>query len=156
MKKQTVKAFATMSLIITLATVSAIISASAQSSDMKVVASVPFDFTIGRQVMPAGEYTVKRLSQNSRAILIQSADGSASRIVQPIPTQSAKEQEQGKLVFHRYGNQYFLSQIWSAGETVGNELRKSAAERELERSMSRSEHAKNAPQKEKVVLIARH
>jgi hypothetical protein len=35
------------------------------------------------------------------------------------------------LVFHRYGSQYFLAQVWSAGNSEGRELPRSRAEREV-------------------------
>jgi len=43
-----------------------------------------------------------------------------------------KASQQTKLVFTRYGDQYFLSEIWMAGTTVGQKLPKSRRERELE------------------------
>jgi hypothetical protein len=39
----------------------------------------------------------------------------------------------GSLVFHRYGDEYFLSEIWPAGSSTGRGLPKSRAERELKR-----------------------
>jgi hypothetical protein len=38
------------------------------------------------------------------------------------------------LLFNSYGDQHFLSQIWSASDRAGTELPKSAAEREAVRS----------------------
>jgi hypothetical protein len=35
------------------------------------------------------------------------------------------------LVFHRYGNQYFLSQIWDGRSNAGIELPESKREKEL-------------------------
>jgi hypothetical protein len=36
-----------------------------------------------------------------------------------------------KLVFHRYGDQYFLYQVWAAGATSGRQFPKSRSEREV-------------------------
>jgi len=41
-----------------------------------------------------------------------------------------------RLVFHRYDNCYFLSEVWMSGERVGRELRKSAQERAIERELA--------------------
>ena len=41
--------------------------------------------------------------------------------------------EQSKLVFHRYGDRYFLAQIWMAGSNSGQELPKSPRETEAAR-----------------------
>jgi len=38
--------------------------------------------------------------------------------------------DHGSLVFDRYGDKYFLRQIWTAGETGGLECPKSRAEKE--------------------------
>jgi len=40
---------------------------------------------------------------------------------------------QGTLVFNRYGNDYYLSEVWPAGGSTGRELLKSHTERELAR-----------------------
>ena len=57
---------------------------------------------------------------------------------------ASETQERGKLVFHKYGDQYFLSQIWRTGENGGRELRMAHKEREL---------AKNVVERETIVLI---
>jgi len=55
-------------------------------------------------------------------------------------------------VFHRYGNTYFLSQIWMAGESTGRELLKTREERALERELKVI--ALNQPAFEVVEVIA--
>jgi hypothetical protein len=45
--------------------------------------------------------------------------------------EAAKAPDQGKLVFNRYGDRYFLSEIWTAGDTSGRTLLVSKVEREL-------------------------
>ena len=42
-----------------------------------------------------------------------------------------------KLVFNRYGDQFFLSQVWMAGRTDGQELIKTRRERLLQREIAR-------------------
>jgi hypothetical protein len=39
--------------------------------------------------------------------------------------------DDSKLVFHRYGDTYFLSAVWVTSNTTGRELARSRAEREL-------------------------
>jgi hypothetical protein len=50
-----------------------------------------------------------------------------------IPLHAAKPLEKGKLVFNRYEDRYFLSQVWAASRSNGYALRKSKAEREIAR-----------------------
>jgi hypothetical protein len=52
------------------------------------------------------------------------------------------------LVFNRHGDQYFLSQIWEAGDSAGRELMTSREERQLEREL-----AKSAGRREKIAIV---
>lgn len=51
-------------------------------------------------------------------IKVQSADGRKAVMIAAIPSQELKESKQVKLVFHRFGNEYFLAQVWEQGSKV--------------------------------------
>ena len=53
-----------------------------------------------------------------------------------VGTIEGKAQERAKLVFHRYGNQYFFAQAWVDGDSRGLEAQKSRAERAAEREFA--------------------
>jgi hypothetical protein len=77
----------------------------------KVVVRVPFDFTAGKTTLKLGTYTIRQT--NGLALLIKSADGGKGTLIAAplaIGSEAAKGGE--RLVFNRYGEQYFLSQIW--------------------------------------------
>jgi hypothetical protein len=80
----------------------------AQSNGVR--ATVPFDFTVGSKLLPSGTYTIQKQSTNGNVIVIRSHD-------KPIATLSLVNQDSnkspngGKLLFHKYGGQYFLSEI---------------------------------------------
>ena len=95
-----------------------------------VLANIPFAFTVGNTTLPAGEYRVEKVWDGSSAMLIRGTDGSASTMVITNATQANAPQAQTKLVFHRYRNHCFLSQVWTAGNARGRELPKSAKEKE--------------------------
>jgi len=95
-----------------------------------VLVNIPFAFTAGEKVLPAGEYRVEKSARGSLMLLIQRTDRSAAAFVPSIAAQANATQTQSKLVFHRYGNRYFLSQVWIAGYLQGRELPKSAQEKE--------------------------
>jgi hypothetical protein len=78
----------------------------AQSETVR--ANVPFDFTVGRQLLPAGTYTIKAKSSGLIVIKNQDKPITALTIAGPDGNKSPKG---GKLMFHRYGDQYFLSEI---------------------------------------------
>lgn len=138
MKKQTLKTVVVLNLLLILTVVSAV----ARSS--RKVTNVPFSFTVGGKTLPAGEYAIERYQRQSENIwLVQSRDGRSSVLVNTHSVRSYEPQDKGKLVFRRYGSQYFLSQIWSEGATSGRELRV---------SRSKSDLAKNEGEGETVVV----
>ena len=51
--------------------------------------------------------------------------------------QTRRGQDHTKLVFHRYGDQHFLAQVWTAEDGTMCEFRKSRAERELMKSRAK-------------------
>jgi hypothetical protein len=74
-------------------------------------ANVPFDFTVGKKTMPAGEYLVGP-SLDTSVTFIRSVDGKEVCSAMGNPVASRKLETQARLIFHRYGNQYFLSEVW--------------------------------------------
>ena len=98
-------------------------------SHLKLHADIPFEFVASNVTFPAGHYTV-RVLQPGR-VLIQSDDYRNAGIVMTIPKATGRTSEKTKLMFNRYGEKYFLSQIWTQGEGTGRQLLKSRAEREI-------------------------
>jgi hypothetical protein len=78
----------------------------AQSNGVR--ANVPFDFTVGDKLLPAGTYTIKETSDH--LIMVQNHDKPITALVL-VNGVSNNSQDGGKLMFHRYGSQYFLSEI---------------------------------------------
>jgi hypothetical protein len=139
MKKQALKTFTMLNLLLILTAV----SASAQFQQSKV-AKIPFSFIVGGRTLPAGEYTVKPNRRDHDDVwLVQSGDGHASALFTTMSVRSIEVQEKSKLVFHKYGDRYFLSQIWSLGDSSGRELLMHRLEREL---------AKNRIERQTIVL----
>jgi predicted GNAT superfamily acetyltransferase len=95
-----------------------------------VLANIPFAFTAGQMTLPAGEYRVQKLTNDSSPLLIRSTDGNGASIVMTFAASANAPQDKSKLVFRRYGNRYFLAQVWTAGSARGRELPKSAKEKE--------------------------
>lgn len=104
-------------------------SASAQTVPLK--ANIPFNFIVNKAELPAGQYTIQSVGSSASAMSIQSLDNRIVKLVLPHACESPKTQETSKLVFHRYGSQYFLAQIWTAGNNRGQELPKSGRESEV-------------------------
>ncbi len=104
-------------------------SASAQTVNMKV--NVPFNFIVNGATLPSGEYNIQGLGTAGNAMSIVSSDKSVKSLALAGRCESLKTSEQTKLVFHRYGDRYFLSQIWMAGNNAGHEIPKSRRESEV-------------------------
>jgi len=139
MKKQGLRTFTMLSLVLMLTA----ISVAAQSARSKIT-NIPFDFIVGQKTLPAGEYTVEPNRRDFDNVwLIQSREGNASVLIATMTVRANQSQEETKLVFRKYGDQYFLSQIWTPGGNTGRELVMTRSEREL---------AKNGIEREKVVV----
>jgi hypothetical protein len=73
-----------------------------------VQANVPFDFTVGNKLLPAGTYTIKE--QSDHVIVIKNHDKPIAA-VSLVNGDGNRSPNGGKLKFHRYGDQYFLAEI---------------------------------------------
>jgi hypothetical protein len=106
-------------------------SAQAQSLADPIKVNIPFGFQVADTKLPAGEYYVRRLphSSSDSVLMIRNVqDGqTAVRLTSAVQTLSPKDK--GTLVFHRYGDQYFLFQVWPAGGETGRVLPGSRSER---------------------------
>jgi hypothetical protein len=118
------KSFATLGILALLAAASAF-------GQTKLTADVPFEFSFASQVMPAGHYDITR----TPAVLM--VRGFTSGVGALSPTTNigdGKDSDQGRLVFHKYGDKYFLAEAWASPRTsVGAGVPKSRTEREIAR-----------------------
>jgi hypothetical protein len=101
-------------------------SASAQSSETIAEVTIPFDFQTPLQILPAGKYRVFRDSSN---LLRLQGPGSKGGFVVTHEAIKRQASNNGAIVFDRYGDKYYLHQIWTAGQTTGFECPKGRAEK---------------------------
>ena len=100
------------------------LSAPAPVAAADIRANVPFSFTVDKKVLPAGTYNVT--SSAAHSLLISSFGGSAVTMGQRAESSSGSP----RLVFHRYGTEYILREVWMGGAS-GYQLPQTAREREL-------------------------
>lgn len=96
-------------------------------------ANVPFDFVVGDKTIPAGRISANGVSSSGQGALsiANAAQGKlASRIGRRVS--GSERTNQGKLVFHKYGNRYFLAQVCVPGYETW-QIMKSKEEKSLER-----------------------
>jgi hypothetical protein len=132
----------------------AVAPAEAQSS-IALKAIVPFSFKVLNVAFPAGHYTinlVRRLNQD--VLWLRNSDTQASVNFMTYGGKSRRIHDDPYLVFHCYGDQYFLSQVWTLSDSAGRELAESASEREVAQATSRG-LAQKAMTPKLVVIAAR-
>ena len=115
MKNQALKIFAVAAFF-------AVLAAAPVYAQSKIVgkADIPFDFVIKDEKAASGQYTVERVDSNSgtAVLLLRRADGRGIEMFTPMSVQASASADQGKLVLHRYGDQYFLYQVLPAGNNL--------------------------------------
>jgi len=140
MKRKVIKRLTMLSLVSMFSLCAAVASANAQLST-PIRAKIPFDFTVGDKKLPAGEYTFSRLSfLNTTTMLISSVDSSTHLVQSTFGAQVLTPKNESTLVFHKYGDQYFLEQIWTGGEQEGTQLPESRDERSTRRQLGQIQH----------------
>jgi len=104
----------------------------AQSRLMEV--NVPFAFEVGNKAMPAGSYRVESMPIGNGSLeVLRSNSGKAQLMISTLATTTNRGSLAPSLVFHRYGNRYFLAEIRPGGGHA-RELYPSTQEKELARS----------------------
>jgi hypothetical protein len=104
-------------------------------AEQRIVIDIPFGFEAGEIKMPAGAYDVTFPGSNT--VLLRSEDRKHGTFLMTNSVHTSNVPGLAKLVFNRYGERYFLNQVWSAGYSSGHQLLPSKTEVELARSASR-------------------
>ena len=154
MKKQVLRVLAILSLVGTLMVVGATAPAAAQTFN-QIRVDIPFDFNDGARVFPSGKYTIRPIGVNgTTGISITSDDGKASEMRICFNAETTSPRNESALVFHRYGDHYFLAQIWVAGDPIGFQLPKTSVERGFERAIEANKGASAAIAGHDIVTVA--
>jgi hypothetical protein len=88
---------------------------------------IPFAFAVGDQLLPAGEYTI-RVAAMPGTLSFRSANGRSNIFIHSLPLYRQTASDKYKLVFHRYGQRYWVSEIWTAGDSTGRILQQHPSE----------------------------
>jgi hypothetical protein len=121
--------------------------ASAQWQDAhKLVVQVPFEFRAGNKVMPAGEFIVQAADRVGKVLRINNPEADASQYSIVSSNEAQKGTAVNALIFHKYGDRYFLSGIALANSQSIYWLPRDKAETELQ--------AQNGPATKQVLLGA--
>jgi len=118
------------------ATLALAVTTVASAQTIKVKVNVPFNFIVNRATLPAGEYLVQSVDDAGKVLAIRDLATNTTNLVVFNSCRSLESTSQTKLIFHRYGDRYFLNQIWVEGNDSGHELSPSPREREVAKDFS--------------------
>jgi hypothetical protein len=98
------------------------------AQDHVVQATIPFNFTVNGSQLPAGNYTLGSDVTSPRILTIRERTQRVHAMVLTIPSTDEKPNA-NVLVFHKYRNQYFLSEIRSSESAINVQLATSKQEK---------------------------
>jgi hypothetical protein len=114
----------------------AAVAVPARAETIRLSGTIPFSFVVGDRTMPAGEYTLSETAAvPGRWVISGRADRAGSFLV----TSASKKKSAGetpKLVFSRYEDRYFLSQIWTSAADHVFQAPVSRTERRVARTIA--------------------
>lgn len=99
-----------------------------------VRANIPFDFTVGDKTLEAGKIIAVLPGHDAGPMTIDNLDKGQHALRLARKLRGSDISDQAKLVFRKYGNQYYLAEVWIPGYKVW-EVMKSNSERALEREL---------------------
>lgn len=108
----------------------ATLGATPSHAQVLMKAQVPFSFRAGARTLPAGDYSISETSMTPEVVLL-SAGKRGVELVMPNNTSSRSDVSSSKLIFHRYGDEYFLAEIWTNADDSVRTLAVSPRERQL-------------------------
>jgi len=93
-------------------------------------ADVPFQFHVRNTTLPAGRYMIHELEGSDLTVMqISSADGKLSALFDVESAQAKTTPEKSELIFNKYGDSYFLSELFDEGNVDGSKLMTSREEK---------------------------
>ncbi|MDX2043637.1 MAG: hypothetical protein SF097_20645 [Acidobacteriota bacterium] len=118
------------SFVVTCCLALALTSATAASSfSFRIKADIPFDFQIGKKKMPKGDYIIESVGQSGTVLIRREKGGKAVNVMTVVDKHTDKHKS--KLMFRRYGDQYFLARIWDGSSETVLKIEKTSAEKKV-------------------------
>jgi hypothetical protein len=108
-----------------------LIAAAQLGQSGRIVTQVPFKFMVADVAIPAGEVTVQLANENARVLIVSNRDAKVATFARPLPAESRNTVQVGAMVFHKYGDSYFLAGLKIADSRIVYQFRQSKLEKEL-------------------------
>jgi len=108
-----------------------LIAAAQLAPTERIVTQVPFKFAVGDVAMPAGEVTVQLADEKGWVLTVSNRDAKKAIFALAAATAAKKAAPESALVFHKYGDRYFLVAMMIGDSRAVYEFRQSKLEKEL-------------------------
>jgi hypothetical protein len=104
-------------------------SSQLMAQETRETGNIPFSFQVGSEHLAAGDYVIARSSATG-TLMLRNQDTRVAKLgpLQIPGTQNSKNES--KLVFHKYGERYFLAEVWFGDDPTVHVLPMSKAEKE--------------------------
>src|SRR5437870_327713 len=130
MKKNIINVAMTLFFLFTLGAE----TSQAQTSTNQFKSYIPFQFNVGEQKFPAGEYLIERTNRLASMEILVIRDAVTGRgMFVPVSPTEGRLPEKAQLIFHRYGEVRYLAQLKGVEPNLALKLSESRAERALKR-----------------------
>ena len=106
-----------------------------QAASYRMEGNIPFAFHVGKADFPAGHYVLTGNSLGTYQTMKNTDTSRSSFVAGGAPAVTGNSQP--RLVFNKYGSQYFLSEVWTDKGT-GTHLSPSSVEKEVRDSARRA------------------
>jgi hypothetical protein len=97
--------------------------------------NIPFQFHVGSSKLPAGKYIIHMLDDSDLKVMeISSADGSTSALFNVQSAQASSASARSELIFNKYGNRYFLAELFDEDNPDGSRVVESRYEKRIDKA----------------------
>jgi len=102
--------------------------------------NIPFQFHAGNTKLPPGKYVIRMLDDSDLTVMeITSADGTTSALFEVQQAEANSTPAKSELIFNKYGNRYFLAQLFDEGNPSGSRVPKSRYEQKISQASAESQ-----------------
>jgi hypothetical protein len=101
------------------------------AADNVLHGNIPFDFWVGDKLAPAGSYVIQ--TSDGKTVFRQEGGRLVAAWMLGIPESRIAPPEKGELVFHRYGDEYFFSTVWTPNSKLGYKIPMTSREKTVAR-----------------------
>jgi hypothetical protein len=110
---------------------------------VRIRAEIPFDFQVGSKRLPKGEYVIESVNDAGTLTIRNAKKGKAVTFM----TVRGKmmDKPKSRLVFHRYGDQYFLARVWDGSSDTILKLDKSKTEKKVAKLAKKEDNPDEVP-----------